>query len=189
MQQPTFDQAAEQFDLLSLRSYRRDTILQYDATNQSEPLRIALCFFGVLFSLCVPTLFESSDALTVNVAALLGTGISGTLFQRNRVARAARMGKIDLEYRAGDLRATYRGVRVSRLSELRGKRRVVVLVGPKLVVDARVALARVYRRRLAAADAIVVPVYVDADASSAVVGEAESAWLWAASDARYVPME
>ena len=46
-----FDVSAQQFDVLSLRTFRRDTILQYDATNQSEPLRIALCFLGILFSL------------------------------------------------------------------------------------------------------------------------------------------
>ena len=33
--------------------------------------------------------------------------------------------------------------------------------GPRSVVDPRVAQARVYRRRLSAADAIVVPVYTD----------------------------
>ena len=54
-----FDPSAQQFDLLSLRTFRRDTILQYDATNQSEPLRIALTLLGVLFSLCIPTLFDS----------------------------------------------------------------------------------------------------------------------------------
>ena len=51
-----FSFSGQQFDLLSLRSFRRDTILQYDATNQSEPLRIALTLFGVLFSLSVPAL-------------------------------------------------------------------------------------------------------------------------------------
>ena len=181
--QQSYDPSAEQFDLLSLRAYRRDTILQYDATNQSEPLRIALCFFGVLFSLCIPTLFEKSDALTTNVAALLGTGISGTLFQRNRVARSMRMGKIDQEYRMGDLRARYRGVRTSRLSELRGKRRVVALVGPRELVDQRVREARVYRRRLVAADTVVVPVYLDdGGAADVVVGEAESRWLWSPAE-------
>jgi hypothetical protein len=183
----SFDVSASQFDLLSLRSFRRDTILQYDATNQSEPLRIALCFLGILFSLCAPTLFEGSyDALSVNVGAILGTGISGTLFVRNSAARKARMGKIDLEYAMGDLRARYRGVRTSKLSELRGKRRVIALIGPREVVEERVSLARVYRRRLSAADAVVVPVVTDGDTgsggSSRMSGEAESRWLWEAAD-------
>ena len=184
-----FDVSAQQFDLLSLRSFRRDTILQYDATNQSEPLRIALCFLGVLFSLCVPTLFEGSyDELSTSVAAVLGTAVSGTLFLRNRSARSARMGKIDLEYAVGDLRVRYRGVRTNRLSELRGKRRVVVVVGPRALVEPRLAEAFVYRRRLSRADCVVVPVYTDADGGDdtpegweMILGEAESRWLWAAA--------
>ena len=185
MQDQQFDLSNEQFDLLALRTFRRDTILQYDATNQSEPLRIALCFFGVLFSLCIPSLFPGEDQLSTNVAALLGTGISGTLFQRNRSARSSRMGKIDLEYKMGDLRAIYRGVRTNKLLELRGKRRVVALVGPKQIIDERVREARVYRRRLSDADAVVVPVYTDgagAGGTAAVASEAESRWLWAAAE-------
>jgi hypothetical protein len=188
LQQSGFDSSAQQFDLLSLRTYRRDTILQYDATNQSEPLRIALTFFGVLFSLCAPVLFDTMyDALSVNVGALIGTGISGGLFFRNTKARSQRMGKIDLEYRMGDLTVRYRGVRVNRLSELRGKKRVVALVGPRALVEQRVAEARVYRRRLSAAGCVVVPVYSDGggapSAASAVPpSEAESVWLWQAAD-------
>ena len=55
-QEDGYDTSAQQFDLLSLRTFRRDTIVQYDATNQSEPLRIALTLFGVLFSLSIPAL-------------------------------------------------------------------------------------------------------------------------------------
>ena len=112
-----FDTSAQQFDLLSLRSFRRDTILQYDATNQSEPLRIALTFLGILFSLSLPALAVDFriDELTANVGALVGTGISGGLFARNRAARQARMLKVEREYAMGDLRATYRGRQTSTL--------------------------------------------------------------------------
>lgn len=186
-----FSFSGQQFDLLSLRSFRRDTILQYDATNQSEPLRIALTLFGVLFSLSVPALSSElriGDALTADVGAAIGTCISGFLFLRNRGARTARMAKIDKEYALGDLRATYRGMRTSYLRELRGKRRVVAVVGSRDVVDGAIAEARVYRRRLTAAEAVVVPVYTDGSAAAAgadgaaLVGEAESKYLWAAAD-------
>ncbi len=189
LQAEQFDPSAQQFDLLSLRTYRRDTILQYDATNQSEPLRIALTLFGILFSLCVPTLFESQDAKTTSVTAVAGTAISGTLFLRNRSARSARMAKIDREYAMGALRVVYRGLRTNTLTELRGKRRVVAIVGTHEFVDAAVAEARVYRRRLAAADAVVVPVYTDdgktgmvSQATTTAIGEAESRWLYAAAE-------
>lgn len=184
--QEKFDTAAQQFDLLSLRTFRRDTILQYDATNQSEPLRIALTLLGILFSLSIPALASElrvSDELTLNVAAVLGTGISGGLFARNRGARQARMEKIDREYAMGDLRATYRGVRTSRLQELRGKRRVVVVTGSAATVEEALTQARVYRRRLSEAEAVVVPVFTEGGATSgALVSEAESKWLWAAAE-------
>ena len=158
----SFDSTAQQFDLLSLRSFRRDTILQYDATNQSEPLRIALCFFGILFSLSVPSLAQElriSDSLTADVGAAIGATTSAALFARNRGARLNRMEKIDREYAMGDLSAIYRGVRRTALRELRGKRRVVVLYGTRSVVDSALLEARAYRRRLAAANAVVVPLY------------------------------
>ena len=183
-----FDTSGQQFDLLSLRSFRRDTILQYDATNQSEPLRIALTLLGILFSLSIPALATElgiSDDLTANVAAVLGTGISGGLFQRNRGFRQARMEKIELEYAMGDLRAKYRGVRTSSLKELRGKRRVVVVAGAPPVVDAALAQAFVYRRRLTEAEAVVVPVYTSGGAGAGApqpLGESESKWLWAAAE-------
>lgn len=160
--QEQFDTSGQQFDLLSLRSFRRDTILQYDSTNQSEPLRIALTLLGILFSLSVPSLAGElriggdGDELTAYVAALLGTGISGGFFLRNRSARLQRMLKIDREYAMGDLRATYRGLRTSTLRELRGKRRVVVVTGSEAALEETMAQARVYRRRLAAADAVIV---------------------------------
>jgi len=184
--QEQFDTSGQQFDLLSLRSFRRDTILQYDSTNQSEPLRIALTLLGILFSLSVPSLASElrigGDELTAYVAALLGTGISGGFFLRNRSARLQRMLKIDREYAMGDLRATYRGLRTSSLRELRGKRRVVVVTGSEAALEETMSQARVYRRRLAAADAVIVPVCSDGregPAGSLTVSEAESKWLWA----------
>ena len=67
MQMQQFD-FSEQTCVLSRAPSRATAILQCEATNQSEPLRIALCFFGVLFSLCIPTLFDRDfDGLTTTV--------------------------------------------------------------------------------------------------------------------------
>ena len=65
----------------------------------------------------------------------LVVGISGFLFIRNRAARSARLAKIDKEYALGDLRATFRGVRSSYLRDLRGKFRVVAIVGSREFVE------------------------------------------------------
>jgi len=151
-----FDVSTEQFDVLSLRSFRRDALLQYDATNQSEPLRIALCLLGVLFALTYPSLLSETpglaapDPLVTNVGSAVGAIGFGALFQRNRVARAARIERISREYALGDLRATYRAVRTVPLRELRGKLRVVILVGTQQANATTLREAHAYRRRLAA---------------------------------------
>jgi hypothetical protein len=191
----SFDTSAQQFDLLSLRSFRRDTILQYDATNQSEPLRIALTLLGVLFSISVPVLANElriGDELTANVAAGMGTLISGALFLRNRSARTARMAKLDRETACGDLRimrssSALMPARTNYVRDLRGKSRMVALVGSHATVGGALAEARIYRRRLVAASAIVVPVYTDDDTvdGDSVAGvpaaESEGRWQWAAA--------
>ena len=58
---------------------------------------------------------------------------------------------------------------------------VVAVVGPTEFVAARMREARVYCRRLSAADAVIVPVYTD-ERSPPPPSEAESKWLWAAAD-------
>lgn len=180
-----FDLAAESFDLLSLRSFRRDAILQYETTNQSEPLRIALSFLGILFALSFPSLagelgFEK-DMLVTNFGPFFGFLSCGSLFLRNRASRTARLDKLNREYSLGDLEAIFRGVRRNSLRELRGSWRVVVLVGDTGAINASLIEARVYRRRLAAANVAVVPVFTDGG-NVVASGTAFPPWLWVASD-------
>lgn len=104
------DLSREQFDFLSLKSFRRDALLQYDATNQSEPLRIILSFLGILFCLCLPTLNSEAgleNGLVTDAIAVAGAAGSGFLFVTNRAARSARIERISREYAMGDLRALY----------------------------------------------------------------------------------
>ena len=139
------DLSREQFDFLSLKSFRRDALLQYDATNQSEPLRIILSFLGILFCLCLPTLNSEAgleNGLVTDAIAVAGAAGSGFLFVTNRAARSARIERISREYAMGDLRALYRGVRNTPLRDVRGKLRVVALCGARDVVDA--ALVEAY---------------------------------------------
>lgn len=99
-QLPASTPSTEQFDLLSLRSFRRDALLQYDATNQSEPLRIALTLLGILFALAYPSLLADTPGLEPADPALTTAGSAAGaigcafLFQRNRAARAARIERI-----------------------------------------------------------------------------------------------
>ena len=178
------DLSREQFDFLSLKSFRRDALLQYDATNQSEPLRIILSFLGILFCLCLPTLNSEAgleNGLVTDAIAVAGAGGSGLLFVTNRAARSARIERISREYAMGDLRAKYRGVRNTPLRDVRGKLRVVALCGARDVVDAALVEAYAYRNRLAQARVAVVPVYASGDGIAATGGE-ENNFLWAPAD-------
>ncbi|KAL1524831.1 hypothetical protein AB1Y20_019711 [Prymnesium parvum] len=180
MRRGGFDVSGDSFDLLSLRTFRRDALLQYDATNQSEPLRIALAFLGVLFGLSFPSLAGElgwDDSPAVSFASLTAAAASGGLFLRNRAARTARIEKISREYALGELRVRYRGVRTSSLAALRGERRLVALAGPRRAVEAALAEARVYRRRLLAAKVAVVPVCQQSDDAAS---RAAALWLWEA---------
>ena len=168
------DLSREQFDFLSLKSFRRDALLQYDATNQSEPLRIILSFLGILFCLCLPTLNSEAgleNGLVTDAIAVAGAAGSGFLFVTNRAARSARIERISREYAMGDLRALYRGVRNTPLRDVRGKLRVVALCGARDVVDAALVEAYAYRNRLAQARVAVVPVYASGDGIAATGGE------------------
>ena len=178
------DLSREQFDFLSLKSFRRDALLQYDATNQSEPLRIILSFLGILFCLCLPTLNSEAgleNGLVTDAIAVAGAAGSGFLFVTNRAARSARIERISREYAMGDLRALYRGVRNTPLRDVRGKLRVVALCGAREVVDAALVEAYAYRNRLAQARVAVVPVYASGDGIAATGGE-ENNFLWAPAD-------
>ena len=178
------DLSREQFDFLSLKSFRRDALLQYDATNQSEPLRIILSFLGILFCLCLPTLNSEAgleNGLVTDAVAVAGAAGSGFLFVTNRAARSARIERISREYAMGDLRALYRGVRNTPLRDVRGKLRVVALCGARDVVDAALVEAYAYRNRLAQARVAVVPVYASGDGIAATGGE-ENNFLWAPAD-------
>jgi HAMP domain-containing protein len=180
-----FDPSSEQFDLLSLRSFRRDALLQYDATNQSEPLRIALTLLGILFALAYPSLLadtpglQPADPTLTTAGSAFGAVGCAFLFQQNRAARASRIERISREYALGDLTATFRGVRTARLREMRGKLRFVILVGPSAAVAAALREAHVYRRRLTTASTAVVPVYSDGEPRGAP--EACPAYLWTAA--------
>jgi len=181
-----YNKKMQQFDPLSFRTFRRDTLLQYESTNQSEPLRITLTLLGILFGLSVPSLgneLRISDETTLNVLAVLSTIISGALFARNRGARQARLETIEKEYALGDLVAIYRGFQQKRLRELRNKNRVVLLYGTRAIVSAALSEAFAYRRRLVAANSIVVPIYSDesGDDKPVPVGEAESLFFWQAA--------
>ena len=72
--------------------------------------------------------------------------------------------------------------RCNFLRQLRGSYRVVVLVGDSATVDEALKEARVYRRRLEAANVAVVPVYTDGGSGGS--STAAPAWLWTGEPSR-----
>ena len=62
-----------EFDPLSLQEFRREALLQYSNTNQSEPLRILIFLFLTICGLFSPTFFPSNAGPPFFVAAAAAT--------------------------------------------------------------------------------------------------------------------
>jgi len=178
--------AKPQFDLLALKSYRRETLLQYTNTQQSEPLRILLNGLVAVTSALAPLLASSLDAeLGASggaVAAALFVG-SGLLFLRERGNRMAKLERLEKEYAAGDLRLRTRVAalpfggsaagREASVRELRGKARVVCVVGEPQDVVRQLREAAAYYRRFSQSRACAVFLVSEADGVLRAVTPAE----------------
>ena len=92
-----------EFDPLSLQDFRREALLQYSNTNQSEPLRILIFLFVTICGLFSPTFFPSNAGPPFFVAAATVTLASGFLFLRERGKRTAQLVRLEREYSIGDL--------------------------------------------------------------------------------------
>eukprot|EP00439_Symbiodinium_sp_Y106_P022227 s3268_g2.t1 len=92
-----------EFDPLSLQDFRREALLQYSNTNQSEPLRILIFLFLTICGLFSPTFFPSNAGPPFFVAAATVTLTSGFLFLRERGKRTAQLVRLEREYSIGDL--------------------------------------------------------------------------------------
>ena len=67
--------AKQSFDPLSLRSFRQETLLQYEATNQSEPLRILLYTLATFVFLAAPS-FGDLFGNPFDAVGLAGSAVS-----------------------------------------------------------------------------------------------------------------
>jgi len=87
-QEEAFDRDAfmqrEEFDPLSLSSFRRDALLQYRNTNQSEPLRIGIFLLVALAGTCFPFFAPVNAGIQYYVAAVAVAAVGGFLFLRER---------------------------------------------------------------------------------------------------------
>ncbi len=150
------------FDVLSLSSYRQRTLLQYNSTNQSEPLRIYLYLTLAVCLVGFPTLASSLDlevsSVTSTVAQFLGVGAGG-LFVRESGFRKRQLFRIELEARARELKLGQRnvgGTKVTTIGALDGQRRVLVFRGSRSFLSSNSLSAKIYRNRLISSNTIVV---------------------------------
>ena len=133
---PSYSFNKSSFDVLSLITVSERTLLQYNSTNQSEPLRIYL-----YLTLSVLLLFSGAlgSALDVSVgpaaeaaSRALGMGAAG-LFVREAGFRRRQLKRIELEQSARALPITVGGrlggVRETSVGGLDGDKRVLVVRG------------------------------------------------------------
>ena len=141
------------FDFLSLIEISERTKLQYESTNQSEPLRIYLYLTAAVSLLFSKTLADSVGidlaSSTLLVARVLGVA-SSFLFVRESGFRRKQLNRLELESNARDLKLTINTVSggVDRsLRDFDGRNRFLVLRGTKEELKNFFKVAFAYQKR------------------------------------------
>ena len=172
-----FNLSKPTFDLFTLRSIRNDALLQYSSLNQSEPLRINIYLLLTITLLSFSTVSEAvigeeASVVTTIASTLCGVASAG-LFVKECQSRSKQLDRMEKELNAEflTLKLSTTNAFETRLygpsqatislKDVRGKKRVFVLSGPSsMLMDVAVSL-RVFRRRFAQANSIVVLVPTD----------------------------
>ena len=182
--EPAYDLAAPSFDFLELRSYRRESILQYSLTYRTEQLRILFFGSSALVGLFFPyingELFQAESGVVTYAASALSFLAFGYATLNSKAARAKKLLRLDQEYALGELSIFKAMGGKATLAELRGRRRVVAICAPPKQMRAALKSAAVYRRRLSQSGVLLVGVLSsgggnDDDAKEREAAEAEMA--------------
>lgn len=188
--------AEPQFDPLSARAWRRETLVRYGNANQSEPLRILISALLALALAFGAPLADSVGAERLEGPALYGSygvsAASGALFLRERGRRTKKLIRVERECAVSDLGVVLRSSakafpgagKAKSLRELRNEYRVVAaLCADEAAFAAFGREAEGLRRRLESARVVFVPVYGDrVDASAAASPRDPAAWRRTFSD-------
>ena len=165
--------AEPEFDAVSLRQWRRETLVRYNNANQSEPLRVVLFFLLALALLGSNQLADAVGAPPPEPypAYLLGGLAAAAGFQDQRNKRTRRLTKIEREAAVGDLEISMKpaAARVfpglSETASLRSLRRsarvLAVLCPDEASFTAFTDECRALRRRLKLSSTIVLGVRGD----------------------------
>jgi hypothetical protein len=171
-----FDLSKPTFDLFSARFIRNDALLQYSSLNQSEPLRINLYLVLALSLFAFPTLSEAVIGEKVQLYSTAASFLGGTgaiaLFIRECQSRLRQLMRIEKELNAEQLsirlsttnkfdERLFSNQPLLTLKDLRGKKRILAISGPTLLLKKLIPQIRIFRRRFAQAGAIVILVPSD----------------------------
>ncbi len=172
-----FDLSKPTFDLFSLRTIRNDALLQYNALNQSEPLRINLYLILTLTLFSFPTISEAVIGEEATIPSIIGSIIAGVgsfaLFLKECRSRVNQLQRIEKEMNAEYLQISLStknklnpqlfGNNDARgtLKSLRGKKRIVAISGTVQELKNVMVQFRIFRRRLQQSNSIVVPIPTD----------------------------
>jgi len=171
-----FDVSKQVFDPLSLRSVRGDALVRYDATNQSEPLRITLYAISALTFLSAPFLVEAIGYDAMNIPTTIATIAlslsSGGLFVRECTRRARQLTRIEKELNTESLPIRLptnpfsempysKPVPLQVVRNIKSPPRIIALCGNRSKLSEALSSLAIYRNRLSQASVYVVAVPTD----------------------------
>ena len=181
-----YDLSRPAFDLLELRSFRRETLMRYDQLNRVEQLRIIFFASNAVVALLFPYISRELFFMETNAFTLVGSGAAALLFgalaAREKSVRGSKMRRYERESLLGELSVcqpgnALGGNRQTTLQALRERQRVIAVYGSPSLLSEALASCAIYRRRLKQSS--VVLVLVEAPGSGSTDGETE-AWRGAA---------
>ena len=160
-----YDLSRQDFDLLELRSFRRETILRYDQLNRSEQLRILFWFSNTFIALFYPYISQELFMTEADTLTVVGSGVAaltfGAIALREKSVRGSKLRRYEKEGSLSELSVCQPGNALGgraqpTLASLRGKKRVVLVYGaPSVLLDALQSCA-VYRRRFLQSSVVLV---------------------------------
>lgn len=171
-----FDVSKQVFDPLSLRSVRGDAIVRYDATNQSEPLRITIYALSTAILLTAPTLVETVGYEPMNTLTTIGTvalaALSGALFFRECKRRSKQLTRIEKELNTESLPIRLptnpfsempfsKPLVLKSLRDIKSPPRIIAICGNQAKLSKTLSSLAIYRKRLSQASVFVVAISTD----------------------------
>ena len=171
-----FDVSKQVFDPLSLRSVRGDAIVRYDATNQSEPLRITLYAVSAAVFLSAPSLVEAIGYDPMNIPTTIGSiglsAVCGALFVRECTRRTRQLTRIEKELNTESLPIRlptnpFSEMPFSKPMLLKSLRatsqppRIIAICGNRSKLSEALSSLAIYRNRFSQASVFVVAIPTD----------------------------